>query len=181
MIFMPIGAHGRLHKNLGRTPWLLPWGPLPLVLYPTHDSTDKSMSGMLYFAPWSLCQLGTRRASQKIRRIDLGSHLGVLRPRALILHMTLWTKLKITERTPKLFSFSFAPPLRIFCRKNGHARHQGCSKGICVRGARKGVVTAAALPCNSYLISLPSLPSPPFLSVNLSPRFSPALPALRDL
>jgi len=69
-------------------------GSLPLVLYPTHDSTDKSMSGMLYFVPWSLCQLEPmdEEGFTKIRGTNLGSRLGVLRPRALILHMTLWIK-----------------------------------------------------------------------------------------
>jgi hypothetical protein len=119
------------------------------------------MSGMLHFAPWSLCRLEPmdKEGFTKIWGTNLGSRLGVLRPRALILHMTLWTKLKITERTPNCFHFPVHPTSHIL-RKEWARAALGLRKRHLRAGGHEGVVTAAALPCNSYLISLPSLPSP---------------------
>jgi len=146
------------------------------------------MSGMLYFAPRSLCQLEPmdEEGFTKIQGTNLGTRLlGVLRLRALILHLTLWTKLRITERTPNCFHFPVHPTSAYFAERMGTRGIRAAQKAIACGWGEEGVVTAAALPCNSSLISLPSLPSPPspapFLSVNLSPRFSSALPALRDL
>jgi hypothetical protein len=68
--------------------------------------------------------------------------LGVLRPRALILHMTLWTKTKDHKKNPKIvfivFIFLCTPHLAYFAERMGTRGIRAGSNGICVRGARKG-------------------------------------------
>jgi hypothetical protein len=82
--------------------------------------------------------IGDEEGFTKIRHIDLGSRLGVLRPRALTLHMTLWTKLKITERTPKLFSFSFASHFAYFAQRMGTRGIRAAQKAFACGGPGRG-------------------------------------------
>lgn len=112
--------------------------------------------------------IGDKEGFTKIWCIDLGSRLGVLRPRALTLHMTLWTKLKITERTPKLFSFSCAPHFAYFAERMGTRGIRAAQKAFACGGQEGGSYSSClALQLLSHL-SLPSLPSPPPFSLSIS-------------
>jgi hypothetical protein len=125
------------------------------------------MSGMLYFAPWSLCQLEPmdEEGFTKIQGTNLGTRLlGILRLRALILHLTLWTKLRITERTPNCFHFPVHPTSAYFAERMGTRGIRDAQKAIACGGRGRGSYSSClALQLFSHL-SLFS-PLPPSLSL----------------